>query len=96
MPGPRSPASGSRGHTRRGAGEPRVPPRGHAPRSCTAREPHARERGSAIGRREREGRRGDLTTGSTDSSNHSPGSTLGQGEMLKRGRGRLFYAGKRE
>jgi hypothetical protein len=29
---------------------------------------------------ERGGRRGELTTGSTDDSNRSPGSNLGQGE----------------
>jgi hypothetical protein len=43
------------------------------------------------GRRER----GELTKGSTDGSNRSPGSILGQGERWKRGRGMLM-CGKRE
>jgi hypothetical protein len=43
----------------------------------------ARERGSAMGRRERGGRTGELTMGSTDGNNRSPGSTLGQGERWR-------------
>jgi hypothetical protein len=42
-----------------------------------------------MGRREREVRRGELTMGSTDGSNRSPGFTVGQGE-------RLLCVGKRE
>jgi hypothetical protein len=40
-------------------------------------------RGSARGRRERGWRRGELTTGSTESSNRSPGSNLGQGDRWR-------------
>jgi hypothetical protein len=45
--------------------------------------------GSTKGRREREGRRGELTTGSTDDNNRSPGSTLGHGEV-EEGEGGYF------
>jgi hypothetical protein len=44
------------------------------------------------GREEREGRE-ELNTGSTDGSNRSPGSTLGQGERWKRGR-EVTFRGK--
>jgi hypothetical protein len=52
-----------------------------------------REEGERGGRREE---RGSSPRGSTDGNNRSPGSTLGQGERWKRGRGRLLCAGKRE
>jgi hypothetical protein len=45
-------------------------------RGCT----RTRGRVSTRGGRERGGRRGELTTGSMDGSNRSPGSNLGQGE----------------
>jgi hypothetical protein len=80
----------------------RAAPGGAATEGCAPgqaapdRAARAPGRGSARGRRERGGRRGELTTGSTDGSNRSPVSTLGHGERWKRGRGRLFCAGRRE
>jgi hypothetical protein len=66
---------------------PRTGPRtGVAPSHAQAAlglRAHARERGSG---RRRRGRRGELTTGSTDGSNCSPGSTLGHGEVERGGR----------
>jgi hypothetical protein len=83
-----------------------VAPLGHcagggAPGGQRAREgPHALERGRPVATHGEEGRgeggERKLTTGSTDGSNRSPGSTLGQGERWKRGRGRLLCVGKRE
>jgi hypothetical protein len=67
---------------RAGAGDRRGAARTHA-------------EGDRLGKGERGGRRGELTTGSTDGSNHSPGSNLGQGERWKRGRGRLLRGKER-
>jgi hypothetical protein len=82
-------------HTEGGLGQG---DRGQGPRArqgkgsagAAAQEPRV-HRGK--GRRERGGRRGELTTGSTDSSNCSPGSTPRAGREVGsggRGRGRLL------
>jgi hypothetical protein len=49
-----------------------------------------------MGRRERGGRRGGLTTGSTDNNNCSPGSTLGQGERWREVREREIILREKE
>jgi hypothetical protein len=49
-----------------------------------------------MGRRERGGRRGELTTSSMDGSNHSSGATLGQRESWRKVEEGCYFAQERE